>query len=266
MVTVEEIKKYWDQRPCNVRHSVAPLGSLDWSREVTERKYFVEPHIKDLAQFERWRGKKILEVGCGIGTDTLEFIRHGAEVTAVDLSMTSLRLAWKRQLEEFQGMNRNLADMHAVNAEDWLPPGPFDMVYSFGVLHHTLYPTRVLKNIYLRLKPGGELRIMLYARLSLKFLLGEQPEAQLGCPEVKLYTGYSARKLLQAFDFQVLSVRKTHIFPWKIKDYIEYRYVKRWPWSHTPSWLFNQAERLLGHHLLIVARRPLVDWTRSVAS
>ena len=61
-----------------------------------KRKYFVEPHIPAFAQFERWKGKKVLEVGCGIGTDAINFARAGARVTAVDLSDESLKLAKQR--------------------------------------------------------------------------------------------------------------------------------------------------------------------------
>ncbi len=80
------VKEYWNQRPCNIRHSTKPLGTKEYFDEVEARKYFVEPHIPRFAQFERWRGKKVLEIGCGIGTDTINFARHGADVTAIELS------------------------------------------------------------------------------------------------------------------------------------------------------------------------------------
>ena len=65
---ISRVKEYWDQRPCNIRHSPAPIGSRQYFDEVEARKYFVEPHIPAFAQFDRWRGKKVLEIGCGIGT------------------------------------------------------------------------------------------------------------------------------------------------------------------------------------------------------
>jgi len=95
-VPVDEVKKYWDQRPCNIKHSSSKIGSRQYFDEVEARKYFIEPHIPRFAEFEKWQGKKILEIGCGIGTDTINFARNGAEVTAVDISEKSLELAEER--------------------------------------------------------------------------------------------------------------------------------------------------------------------------
>ncbi len=82
---IEEVRSYWDRRPCNIRHSLAPVGTREYSDQVEPRKYFVEPHIPRFAEFVKWRGKHVLEIGCGIGMETINFAKVGADVTVVDL-------------------------------------------------------------------------------------------------------------------------------------------------------------------------------------
>src|SRR5271166_6947182 len=134
---IEAVQQYWDRRPCNIRHSPRPVGSREYFDEVEERKYLVEPHIPVFADFGRWRGKRVLEIGCGIGTDTINFARAGAQVTAVDLSETSIEVA--RQRAEVFGLEDFVTFVNA-NAEtlDGVPLEPgYDLIYSFGVIHHT---------------------------------------------------------------------------------------------------------------------------------
>src|SRR5215510_10632120 len=132
---IQTVQAYWNARPCNIRHSLQPIGTKEYFDEVEKRKYFVEPHIPGFAQFERWKGKKVLEVGCGIGTDTINFARAGAIVTAVDLSDESLKLAKKRA--RVFGLEESIT-FYQANAEEltsFVPVGSHDLIYSFGVLH-----------------------------------------------------------------------------------------------------------------------------------
>ena len=96
IASIVDVASYWDRRPCNIRHSTREIGTREYFDEVEARKYFVEPHIPGFAQFERWRDKRVLEIGCGIGTDAVNFVRAGADYTGVELSEVSLDLARRR--------------------------------------------------------------------------------------------------------------------------------------------------------------------------
>src|SRR5881409_4040025 len=142
-VEIARVRDYWNERPCNIRHSTAPMGTKEYFDEVEARKYFVEYHIPGFAEFALWRGKKVLEIGCGIGTDTINFARAGAQVTAVDLTEKSLEVA--RQRAKVFGLEDRIRFVQA-NAEklsDYVEPEQYDLVYSFGVIHHTPHPERV---------------------------------------------------------------------------------------------------------------------------
>jgi 2-polyprenyl-3-methyl-5-hydroxy-6-metoxy-1,4-benzoquinol methylase len=269
-VSVEEVKSYWDRRPCNIRHSSRPLGTKEYFDEVEARKYFVEPHIPRFADFERWRGKKVLEIGCGIGTDTINFARHGAWVTAVDLSEKSLAIA--RQRAQVYGL-RDRTQFYIGDSENlqaFLPCETYDLVYSFGVIHHTPHPERVLAGLRAYVHSGSTIKIMVYHRYSWKvfqILMGygkgrvwrlaevvaQHSEAQTGCPVTYTFTRQQARQLLEAYNFRVIEVCVDHIFPYAIPDYVQYRYTKEWYFRLAPPALFRWLERHFGWHLCLTA-------------
>lgn len=255
MPLIEQIASYWDRVPCGSRH-INP----------TEQRYFTQPHIRAFADFRHWKGKRVLEIGCGIGTDTVEFLRAGVRsISAVDISSESLAIAAKRSYDYSRSTGaRPCAWFCPANAEEFLPAGIFDLIYSFGVLHHTPHPEKVLALAHDKLAEDGELRIMLYAKWSWKHLFtGQQPEAQAGCPLVRWYSMREARGLVESCGFEVVSIEKRHIFPWKISKYIERKYARAFPWNIVPEyWL----EPYLGHHLLIQARRSLKTPTITPAS
>jgi ubiquinone/menaquinone biosynthesis C-methylase UbiE len=256
-VSIDTVKAYWDSRPCNIRHSKKPVGSKEYFDEVETRKYYVEPHIPGFAQFGRWKGKRVLEVGCGIGTDTINFARAGARVTAVDLSTESLAVA--KQRAEVFGF-KNLITFHQADAErlsEIVPVERYDLVYSFGVIHHTPNPPRAATEIRKFMGVDSELRLMVYARNSWKNIMIEagfdQPEAQSGCPVAFTYTDDEVRQdLLNGY--QILSIKQDHIFPFVIEKYVKYEYEVV-PWfAAMPREMFRALEKSLGWHKLMVAR------------
>ena len=252
---IADVLGYWNRRPCNIRHSRKDVGTREYFDEVEARKYRVEPHIPEFASFAHWSGRRVLEIGCGIGTDAVSFARAGAEYTGVDLSDVSLAMA-RRRFEVF-GLDGQLFCHNAEQLDVVLPPASFDLVYSFGVIHHTPQPRAVIECARRLVKPDGELRIMLYARHSWKAIMIEegfdQPEAQSGCPIALTYTPEDVRRLLDGL-FDVTEMRQAHIFPYVIDKYLRYEYELQ-PWFKAmPTELFAALERKLGWHLLVVAR------------
>jgi SAM-dependent methyltransferase len=255
MAGIEAVEAYWNRRPCNIRHSREAVGSREYFDEVEARKYFVEPHIPGFAQFARWEGRRVLEIGCGIGTDAVNFARHGAIYTGVELSGVSLELA-KRRFEVFDVPGSFLCQ-NAEALDAVLPHDTFDLVYSFGVIHHTPHPRAVISAARRLIRPDGELRIMLYARDSWKAIMIEegldQPEAQAGCPIALTYSAAEVEDLLSGL-FGVVEMRQAHIFPYVVEKYVNYEY-ERQPWFELmPPKLFAALERHLGWHLLVTAR------------
>ena len=90
--SINEVKTFWDNRPCNVRHSNKEVGTKEYFDEVERKKFFVEPHILGFTNFEEWQGKKVLEIGCGLATAGINFAFSGADYTGVELSEESLTL------------------------------------------------------------------------------------------------------------------------------------------------------------------------------
>lgn len=270
-IPVEAVASYWNKRPCNIRHSPSEPGTKKYYDEVETRKYFVEPHIVGFADFKKWKGKKVLEIGCGIGTDTMNFARAGAEVTAVDLSVESLKIA-KHRAEIF-GLSDKITFYNA-NAEELsktVPPQKYDLIYSFGVIHHTPHPERVIEEISKHFADeNSTLKIMVYNRYSLKSLrivltegkgkfwqteklIATHSEAQTGCPVTYTYNRKSIKKLLSGYEIKERIV--DHIFPYQIKHYVKYKYVKIWPYRWMPQFLFRTLERLFGWHLCVTATK-----------
>jgi 2-polyprenyl-3-methyl-5-hydroxy-6-metoxy-1,4-benzoquinol methylase len=269
-VEISRVRDYWNDRPCNIRHSTAPIGSKEYFDQVEARKYFVESHIPGFAEFNRWGGKKVLEIGCGIGTDTINFARAGAQVTTVDLSEKSMELA--RQRAALFGLEDRIrfCPGNAEQLSTFVPVEPYDLIYSFGVIHHTPHPGAVLEQLRQCARPGTTLKVMVYHRRSYKVawilltegkgqfwkiseLVAKNSEAQTGCPVTYTYTRREGQQLLESHGFRVRRVEVEHIFPYRISDYVQYRYVKEPYFRWIPQPMFRVLERRFGWHLLLTA-------------
>lgn len=253
-ILVEKIKEYWDKQPCNLNHSLSEIGSEKFFIENSQKRYSVEPHIKDLAQFHLYQGKRILEIGCGMGADAVEFVKHGADYTGIDISIESLALAQKR----FEVFGLEGKFYHLSGDDDLSHLGKFDMVYSFGVLHHYPNIEKIIENIHSLLVENGEFKLLVYARNSWKYAMIQkgldQYEAQAGCPYAKAYTKEEIYELLSS-KFNIGRIRQAHCFMYNVEKYKKGIYELE-PWFEIMSEEMRQAIReYLGWHLLVKATK-----------
>ena len=253
-ITIEEVKKFWNDRPCNIKHSSKELGTIEYFDEVELKKFRVEPHIIKFTEFPQWKNKKVLEVGCGLGTVGINFALNGADYTGVELSKESLEIAKKR----FEVYNQS-GKFYLGNAEElssFVHIETYDLIYSFGVIHHSPHPEKIISEIKKYMNENSVLKIMLYAKDSWKnYMIDaglDQPEAQYGCPIANTYTKQDVVELLDGYE--VLSIEQDHIFPYQIEPYKNGKYIKQ-PWFDAmPIGMFETLEKNLGWHLLITAK------------
>jgi len=160
-----KVRDFWNENPCGTKFAQIEVGTVEFFAAIEKHRYETEWHIPEMAQFPSWQGKKVLEVGCGLGTDAVQFARAGADYTGVDLTPRSIELVQKR----FQ--QQNLSGSFQVGDGENLPfpDNHFDLVYSHGVLHHTPDTQKAINEVHRVIKPGGKAFIMLYHRNSYNY-------------------------------------------------------------------------------------------------
>jgi SAM-dependent methyltransferase len=158
----DRVRSFWEEEPCGAEHARAPEGTPEFFAEVERVRDELDPYIARFADFEGARGKRLLEIGVGLGTDFVRFVRAGAIATGVDLTDHAIALVRRRL--ELEGL---AAELRTADAEN-LPfeDGSFERVYSWGVLHHTPDTGRAIREAIRVVGHGGEVCVMLYARHS----------------------------------------------------------------------------------------------------
>ncbi|MCJ7655637.1 MAG: class I SAM-dependent methyltransferase [Dehalococcoidia bacterium] len=251
----KSVQQFWDTTPCGTGDINIEPETLKYFEAISKRRNKLEPFIADYAQFNRWAGKRVLEVGCGAGSDLLRFAKAGALITGVDLSPRSASLA-KTRLRLY-----NCAGSVLVADAEQLPfkTDSFDLVYSWGVLHHTPDTERAIKEVHRLTKPGGSICIMLYHRHSLvalqmylmyglfafkplrglKDILANHHES----PGTKAYTVTEAQQMFSAFKDVKIKVCLT---PYDL------RYKRD---GYFPSWVGKFIPQRLGWFMVIRGRK-----------
>jgi len=258
----EEVRDFWNADPCGSRY----LGDRADFEAHARARYQLEPYIHEFAGFAQSGGQRVLEVGVGMGADYLEWLKAGAQATGVDLSSASLEQAKRRC--EMAGYTADLRDSDAEHlpfADD-----TFDIVYSYGVMHHSPDTPQCIREAWRVLKPGGSLRIMIYHHPSLTgfmlwlrygWLRGNSLRQavydHLESPGTKSYTQKEARAMLQGFE--EVEFRQAFSPGDLLLNEPSARFqglVYRIIWRLYPRFLIRTFGDKWGLFLLICARKP----------
>jgi len=245
--TLAAVKDFWEAHVNNEYYTRQSRGSAAFFEEIERRRYRWHYHLAALFRELQGQTGRMLEVGCGIGMDSLRLARCGYRVSAVDLSETAIQLA--RRL----GACRCVAiDFRVGNAERLeFEESSFDAAFSFGVLHHTPDVGRAVAELRRVLRPGGTAYVMLYHRHSLVnfvhrlFRLPFESPRHLRdhCPVVYTYTTQSARNLFR--EFSSVSIQADYPFTYG------FRFLTFW----IPKSLQRALGRRVGWHLMIRATK-----------
>ena len=159
-----EVRDYWNRASCGTEVTHKEKFSGEYFQEIENYRYRIEPEIMAFAQFSRFHDKKVLEVGVGAGTDFMQWVRSGAHASGVDLTNEAIEnVTYRLAFEGLQAHSLQVADAEALPFAD----NQFDLVYSWGVIHHSPNTEQCLKEIVRVAKPGAHIKIMIYHRFSL---------------------------------------------------------------------------------------------------
>jgi ubiquinone/menaquinone biosynthesis C-methylase UbiE len=264
-LTIDKIQKYWSGKrvPQQWYSNKTPL-TLQWFNDISKKRYNIfYTYLKKFCEFKYHSKEKVLEIGCGIGTDSVEYAKHGAKVTAIDLGQDQVHLTKLN----FELRNLKYDEISTGNVENLkFEDETFDLVYCFGVIHHTLDMQKAIDEIYRVLKKDGEAIIMIYARgwkhylkrclihgifkgkiFKYKFnwqkVYDEVSEVYGGSPMTKVLTKKQVIKLVK--EFSIVSLSKDRLG--EFFDYKPYNTIKFFNIISKIMYLFS-LEKILGEN------------------
>lgn len=196
---IDKIQDYWNHRIHDLEMTDQPVGTKAFFEDLDEYRFDKLHYLPRLVDFGSFRGQRLLEVGCGIGTDLVRFAKGGARVTGVDLAQTAIDLA--RQNFALNGVTAD--ELRTANGEALpYPDGQFDVVYAHGVIQYTANPAALIAECHRVLKPGGTAIFMVYNRVSWLNALSKVMKVALeheDAPVLKKFSIGEFRALLKPF-------------------------------------------------------------------
>jgi ubiquinone/menaquinone biosynthesis C-methylase UbiE len=268
-VNKDIIKEYWEDRAPQTWYSRYEPMTIQWFNELEYKRYNVYyEYLPKVAEFDDHPKENILEIGVGVGTDLVKYAKGGAIVSGIDLTENSVRITKKNfELRGLVYESIKTADAEHLPFED----NSFDLVYSFGVLHHTPRTDIAVKEIHRILKPQAKAIIMLYARGwkhyfkrilingilrgqlikdSYQNVINRNTEVHGNSPLTYVYKKKEVEELFKIFG-------EVHIERRRMGEYFDYApyNTKKFPGFMNNMVYFFQLERLLGENYIIKARK-----------
>lgn len=171
-MTVDDAKlaaqRQWNADPCGPETTAEP-GTLAYFDELVAGKFGSHSWMPEVIGYDRFAGRRVLDVGCGQGVDVISYARGGAVATGIDLTPRHLELA--RAHVAATGVDAEIVEGDAEHLP--FPDDTFDRVSSNGVLHHTTSIEAALAEIRRVLKPGGEAMVIVYNTASWHYWLDQ---------------------------------------------------------------------------------------------
>jgi SAM-dependent methyltransferase len=198
MPTNSQVRDYWNTHIHDLDISTHQPGTKEFFADLDQYHFEKLHHLPRLIDFDAYRGKKVLDVGCGAGTDLVRFARGGAIVTGVDIASSAIALANDNFTQ--QGLT---ADLREADGES-LPFGDdeFDFVFAHGVVQYTARDKALVDECRRVLKPGGTAVFQVYNRVSWLHALSKVMKVPLeheDAPVLKRYSAGEFRGLLTGF-------------------------------------------------------------------
>lgn len=157
------VKEFWNEKSCGEIYAVGQ-SEKEYYESESKSRYELEPYIFDFAKFHEGKNKDVLEIGVGMGTDHAEWAKSTPKsLTGIDLTPRAIEHTNKRFTIFGLTSDVKEADAEQLPFDD----ESFDLVYSWGVLHHSPNTPQAIKEVYRVLRPGGLTRIMIYHKYSL---------------------------------------------------------------------------------------------------
>ncbi len=267
------VRAHWEEEPCGTRFGDSE-NRLEFFNSISRQRYEVEPYIAGFAEFEKFSGKRVLEIGVGAGSDFENWLKNGSAAVGIDLTTAAIDLTRERLL--LKGYADSQFTLKVGDAENLdFDDNSFDLVYAYGVIHHSPDTEKCLQEMFRVLKRGGAAKIMVYSAFSVTGMLlwiryalltGRPFQSQraviykfLESPGTKSFSSAEFAEILERYGFETIYIRKQlsvgdllNMPQSKKYDNSFYRII----WKMYPRRLIKLFGNTFGLFLLCEARKP----------